>query len=82
MDHYGESRLVKRLLAVVTMVALLVVFPASAGFGGKPAEGEVVLGGLFSFRSRRGRPRHLDRGAEEDSRAHRPGSRCLRVCRV
>lgn len=49
MDHYGESRLVKRLLAVVTMVAALVVFPASAGFGGKPAEGEVVLGGLFSL---------------------------------
>lgn len=49
MDHYGESRLVKWLLAVVTMVAALVVFPASAGFGGKPAEGEVVLGGLFSL---------------------------------
>lgn len=49
MDHYGESRLVKRLLAVVTMMAALVAFPASAGVAGKPAESEVVLGGLFSL---------------------------------
>jgi branched-chain amino acid transport system substrate-binding protein len=49
MNNFGESRLVKQLLAVVTMVAALVVFSASAGPAGTPPDSEVVLGGLFSL---------------------------------